>query len=348
MSENIPYSVNIHLESLLSRRDLTPESAGEIMQAVIAGRVGAASVASLAVALRAKGESVGELAAFARVMRAAAVPVCAPAGTLDTCGTGGDKSDTFNISTATALVVAGMGIPVAKHGGRSVTSASGSVDVLKELGVNLDASPAVIERCIREAGIGFLFAQAHHPGMKHVAPVRRELGIRTIFNLLGPLSNPAGAKLQLLGVFDPSLCETFAAVLSLLGTTSAIVACGTGCNGGYLDEVSTFGPTRLARLRHGKINVEEFDAQSLGLPRPPAGALSAASPAASAKIIRSVLAGERGYARDIVVLNAAAAALVANKATEWTAALQLAGQSINAGRAATALARLVEVSHISG
>jgi anthranilate phosphoribosyltransferase len=345
MSEPAPFSVTAHLETLLAKRDLSAEAATEIMQAIIGGRVGAASVAALAIALRTKGESVGELAALAKVMRESSVRVNAPTGTLDTCGTGGDKSDTFNISTATALVVAGMGIPVAKHGGRSVTSASGSVDVLKELGLNLEAKPECVERCIREAGIGFLFAQAHHPGMKHVAPVRRELGIRTVFNLLGPLSNPAGAKLQLLGVFDPSLCETFANVLKIMGTQSAIVACGAGSNGGHLDEVSTFGPTRLARLKNGVVSIETFDAQALGLKPPPTGALSARTPSASAKIIQSILAGEKGPARDIVVLNAAASALVADKAADWGGGVKLAEKSIDAGRAATALQKLIVVSN---
>lgn len=340
------YSVSAHLETLLARRDLSRESAAELMAAIIGGRVGAASIAAVAIALRAKGESVQELAAFASTMRAFAVAVEAPDDALDTCGTGGDKSDTFNISTATALVAAGMGIPVAKHGGRSVSSKAGSADVLAALGVQIEAQPEIIARCIREAGIGFMFAPAHHPGMKHAAPVRRELGVRTFFNLIGPLSNPVGAKLSLLGVFEPSLCEKFAQVLKLLGSRSAMVVCGVGPGGsGYLDEMSTFGPTTVARLREGRIAVEQVDARPLGFSPPNSEALRAGSAADSKLIIRAIVAGHKGPARDIVVLNAAAAALVAGKASDWPEGIRAAERSLDEGRAATALRKLVETSN---
>lgn len=345
MSDPTPYSITPHLETLLAKNDLSPESASELMQAIVAGRVGPASVAALIVALRAKGESVHEIAAFARVMRSSSVAVKAPAGTLDTCGTGGDKSETFNISTAAALVVAGMGIPVAKHGGKSVSSTSGSADVLKELGVNLDAKPNCVEECIKAAGIGFMFAPMHHPGMKHVAPVRRELGVRSVFNLLGPLSNPAGAKLQLIGVFHPALCEVFAQVLKLLGSESAMVVCGAGPGSGHLDEVSTFGPTTIAHLKNGSIRVEQLDAASLGFAKPDPRALGAANCAESARVIRSVLDGTKGAAREIVVLNAAAAAIIAAKATDWKAGIVLAEKSIDSGAAKAALAKLVAASN---
>ncbi|HEY3324725.1 MAG TPA: anthranilate phosphoribosyltransferase [Planctomycetota bacterium] len=347
-SPQIPMSFPIsrQLEILLSRRDLSREEATELMTAIVEGRAGGASIAGIAIALRAKGESVEELAAFASVMRERAVHVKVPVDTLDTCGTGGDASGTFNISTATALVAAGMGIHVAKHGGRSASSKSGSADVLTALGVKIEVSPSCVERCISEAGIGFLFAPAHHPAMKHVAPVRKELGVRTIFNLIGPLSNPAGAAMQLLGVCEPSLCEKFARVLMSLGSRSAMVICGAGPGGtGCLDEMSTFGPTHVARIKDGKLSSEDINAKDFGIPVPAADALCAADTNASAEIVRGVLSGKEGPARDIVVLNAAAAGLVAEKASDWKAALELARESIDSGRANAALEKLVKLTN---
>jgi anthranilate phosphoribosyltransferase len=330
-----------YLETLLAGKDLSSEDATLLAKAIAAGRVGEGSLAALLMALRAKGESVAEVAAFAKVMRDLAVAVKAPAGALDTCGTGGDKSGTFNISTAVAFVAAGMGIPVAKHGGRAVSSQAGSADVLTSLGVNTDVEVACIEKCLQEAGIGFMFAPAHHPGMKHVSAVRKELGVRTIFNLLGPLANPAGAKLQLMGVCDPAWCEKLATVLALLGSESALVVCGAGPGGvGHLDEISTFGPTKLARLNNGQVSVEELKPESLGFQVPASGALRAANAAESAAIITAVLEGKKGPPRDIVLLNAAAAALVAKKAADWPAALALAAESIDSRRALAALQKI--------
>jgi anthranilate phosphoribosyltransferase len=340
------YNVAAHLETLLSGKHLAVAESSELMKAIIEGQVGAASIAAFAIALRAKGETAEELAAMAGVMRSYAVKVDAPDDALDTCGTGGDKSATFNISTATALVAAGMGIPVAKHGGRSVSSKTGSADVLRVLGVNIEGTPDRIARCIKEARIGFMFAPNHHLGMKNVAPVRKELGIRTVFNFLGPLANPAHCKLSLLGVPEPSLCEKFAHVLKLLGSRSAMVVCGTGPGGqGYLDEMSTFGPTTVARLRDGAVAVEQVDAQQFGITVPAPDALHAADAQASARIIEEILAGKKSPARDIVVLNAAAAALVADKANTWPEALRAAEKSIDAGYASTALAALVLISN---
>jgi anthranilate phosphoribosyltransferase len=336
------------LNTLLARRDLPASDATALMRAIIAGELSPAGIAAIAVALRAKGESVDELTAFARVMRESSIAVAAPGGTLDTCGTGGDGSDTFNISTAAALVAAGMGIPIAKHGGRSATSKCGSADVLKALGVNIEANAACVSACIEKAGIGFMFAQSHHPGMKHVAPVRREMGVRTVFNLLGPLSNPAGAKLQLLGVFEPALCEKFAAVLRNLGSTSAMVVCGAGGgNCDHLDELSTFGPTTVARLERGEIRMELVDPATLGLPRSAPEDLRVSDAASSAAMIRAMLDGKKGAPRDIVVLNAAAAAIVAGKAAQWPEALALAAGSIDSGRARQALANLVQYSQVT-
>jgi len=335
-----------YLEALLARKDLSDSLAAVLMTAIIEGRVGAVSIAAVAMALRAKGESVAELAAFAKVMRAHAVSIAAPEEALDVVGTGGDKSETFNVSTATAFVAAGLGIPIAKHGGRSVSSRTGSADVFTALGVKIEAPPLVIARCIKEAGIGFMYAPRYHPGMRYAAPVRKELGVRTVFNLLGPLSNPAGAKLSLLGVYDPSLCEKFAQVLKLLGARAAMVVCGAGPGGtGFLDEMSTFGPTTVARLRDGNIAMEQVDAQQFGLAVPAKEALYAADAAASARIIREVLNGQKGPARDIVVLNAAAAALVAGKAADWAEGLRAAERSIDEGRAAAALENLVRITN---
>jgi anthranilate phosphoribosyltransferase len=342
--DSAAYSFTPHLETLLAKNDLSENTCVELMNALMDGLVFPASVAAWMVALRAKGESAEELAALASVMRKRAVAVKAPPGTLDTCGTGGDGSATFNISTAAALTAAGMGIPVAKHGGRSVSSKTGSADVLKALGVNIDAKPDVIERCIATAGIGFMFAPNHHPGMKYVAPIRRELGVRTVFNLLGPLSNPAHAPYQLLGVYEPALCEKFARVLQKLGSQSALVVCGAGSGSGYLDEVSTFGPTTIAVLKNGSISVEHIDARQFGIERPSADALAVRNAEDSAAIIRDLLNGKKGPHRDIVVLNAAAAGLAANKASEWPEALKLAERAIDEGRAAAALAKLVETA----
>ncbi len=340
-----PLVIKPYLESLLSGVDLDEAAAAAVMAAVVEGRLPAPSMAAFLTALRAKGETEHELAAFAAVLRAHARRVQAPEGTVDTCGTGGDSSGTFNISTAAALVAAGMGIPVAKHGNRSVSSASGSADVLKALGVNIDAPLLIVEKCLREAGIAFLFAPALHPGMKHAAPVRRELGIRTVFNLLGPLSNPAFAKRQVLGVYEPRLCALFARVLAKLGSTDALVVCGAGAGGtGHLDEISTFGPSLIARLRNGEVLEEEFIPASLGLATPGAAALAVDGPEKSAATIRAVLAGQAGPARDVVVLNAAAAAQVAGLASDWKSGMDLAAASIDSGKALRALERLATLS----
>ncbi|HLX63786.1 MAG TPA: anthranilate phosphoribosyltransferase [Planctomycetota bacterium] len=339
------FSIKPILDALLERRDLSREQSRDFMAALIDGRMPPASIAAFAIALHMKGESVEELAALAGAMRERAVPIHAPVGALDTCGTGGDCAGTFNISTAAALVVAGMGIPVAKHGGRAATGATGSADVLKALGVNVDAPPEIVERCVREAGIGFLFAPTFHPGMRHAAAVRRELGVRTVFNLLGPLSNPAGAKHQLLGVCQPDLCEKFARVLMLLGSESAMVVCGAAPDGrGHLDEISTFGPTTVARLKDGDLKIVSVDPLKLGVAPGKPEELLAADAAQSAALIRATLDGARGSARDIVVLNAAAAAQIAGLAPTWVEGLNLATESIDSGKARVVLAKLVAVS----
>jgi anthranilate phosphoribosyltransferase len=343
-----PFVIRPHLERLLEGRDLEGAAAREVMEAIVAGRVPPPSLAAFLIALRAKGESEGELAAFAAVLREKSIRIQAPAGTLDTCGTGGDASATFNISTGVALVAAALGVPVAKHGNRSVSSQCGSADVLKFLGAHLEPPPPVLERCLRAAGIAFLFAPALHPGLRHAGPVRRELGVRTVFNLLGPLCNPARAGRQLLGVFEPRWCEVFARVLRDLGSEAALVVCGAGPGGeGCLDEVSTWGTTRLAWLREGQVRIEEFDAARLGVPRPPAGALCVGTVEASARMLQEVLAGKRGWARDIVAVNGAAALQVAGRASSWEEGMALAAEALDGGKARATLDRLIALSNSS-
>lgn len=344
------YPIRPILEALLERRDLSQAQASEVMAAIVRGHVPPASIAAFAVALRMKGESVDELAGLAAAMCEHGVKIHAPPGAIDTCGTGGDASGTFNISTAAAIVVAGMGIPVAKHGGKAASSLSGSADVLHALGVKIDLDPAGVQRCLDTAGIGFLFAPTFHPGMKHAAPVRRELGVRTVFNLLGPLSNPAGAKSQLLGVSRPEHCELFAKVLQKLGSNSAMIVCGagpgsSGGGSGFLDEVSTFGPTTVARLKDGAIKVVSLDAQKLGIPLGTLDALRVDSAHASATLIRDLLDGKKSSARDIVLLNAAAGAQISGHAGTWIDGLALASQAIDSGAAKQALAKLIQVSN---
>ncbi len=341
-----PFRVSELLETLLAGEDLSNAQATEAMTAMVEGRVEPAGMAALLTALRAKGEKEQEIAAFASVLRTRTIHIPAPDNTLDTCGTGGDKSDTFNISTAAALVAAAMGIPVAKHGNRSISSRSGSADVLRVLGVNVEASPDTVVSCVRDVGIGFLFAPALHPGMKHAAPVRKELGIRTVFNLLGPLANPARAKRQLLGVFAPRYCSTFARVLQLMGSEKALVVCGTGPGGtGHLDEVSPWGPTQVARLEHGKLVEETFDPTQVGVHPPEADALAAKDPEDSARIIGDVLEGKAGPAFDTVVLNASAAAQAAGKAESWQQGVDLAKEVLVSGKAKSTLEKLIQASN---
>jgi len=344
---NESFAVRPHLERLLAGQTLDSASARAVMEAVLDNRIGVISLSAFLMALRAKGESETELTAFARVLRERCIKVHAPVGALDTCGTGGDLSNTFNISTGAALVAAGMGIPVAKHGNRSQTSSSGSADVLKALGVNVDAAPPVVERCLAEANVAFLFAPLYHPGLKHALPVRRELAVRTVFNLIGPLSNPAAATHQLVGVPEPRWCEIFVRTLKNLGSEAAMAVCGELPGNGFLDEVSTWGPTTIARLNRGRISVERFDVAALGLPRPAADALKVSSPAESAGKLRDVLDGKPGPARDVVLLNATAAALAAGKAPGWAEGMKLAADSIDSGRAKQALENLVRISNAS-
>ncbi|MCS7178145.1 MAG: anthranilate phosphoribosyltransferase [Anaerolineae bacterium] len=330
---------------VVERQNLTTEEAEEVMGQVMQGEATPAQIGGFLIALRMKGETVEEIAGFARAMRRHAVPVpTRRAPLVDTCGTGGDRSGTFNISTAAAFVVAGAGLPVAKHGNRSVSSHCGSADVLEALGVNLDLTPEAVARCVDEIGIGFLFAPRFHPAMKHAIGPRREMGVRTVFNVLGPLTNPAGAQVQVLGVYDPDLTETLAGVLGSLGCQAAFVV--HGADG--LDELSTTGPNRVSWLQNGSIRTFILDPEDLGLPRAPLSALQGGVAAENAAIIRSILQGEQGPRRDVVLLNAAAALVAGNCAADLREGLSLAAWSVDSGAALEKLETLVAFTQKEG
>lgn len=325
------------LKIVLSGRALDRAQARAAMNALIGGGVTDAQAGAFLAALRVRGETVPELIGFAEAMRARAVKVKARRRPLlDTCGTGGDGSGTFNISTTVAFVAAGAGAAVAKHGNRAVSSRSGSADVLEALGVRTDITPRLAAECVDVAGVGFLFAPAHHPAVAKVGPIRRQLGTRTVFNLLGPLSNPAGAKRQLLGVYSPSLVRPLAEALKALGAEDAMVVSSRD----GLDELSLSSPTVVARLRGGKVTVTEVTPESLGLKRRPLKALAGGDADKNAWITRAVLFGESGPARDVCLLNAAAALMVVGLARDWKEGLSMAEASIDSGRAAASLAIL--------
>ncbi|MCE2510311.1 MAG: anthranilate phosphoribosyltransferase [Alphaproteobacteria bacterium] len=308
---------------------------------LMAGEATAGQTGAFLMALRQRGETIDEITGAARVLRKMAVLVKAPAGAIDTCGTGGDASGTQNISTATALVVAGGGVPVAKHGNRAVSSKSGSADVLEALGVRLEANPKRVERALREAKVGFLFAPRHHQAMRHVTGVRKELGIRTIFNLLGPLANPAGAKRQLLGVYSRDWVEPMARVLNKLGTTRAWVVHGKD----GLDELTTTTTTYVAALSKGRVRSFEVAPEDADLPRAKPGELKGGDAAANARAIARLLEGQPGPFRNVVLLNAAAAFVIAEKARNLKQGVTLAADVIDTGKAQRSLAKLVEITN---
>jgi len=320
--------------------DLTREEAASAMEVIMTGQATPAQIGAFLVALRLKGETFEEIAGCAEVMRRHAAAVKASGVLVDTCGTGGDEKGTFNISTAAAFVAAGAGVKIAKHGNRSVSSKSGSADVLMALGVNVDAEVRVVERCIEEAGIGFLFAPRLHAAMKHAIGPRREIGIRTVFNILGPLTNPAGATRQLMGVFAPELTEKLGEVLARLGTERALVVCGED----GLDELSTMAPSRVTWVEGESVRTLTLDAADLGFARAGLDELRVGNADQSAAVIRRVLDGASGPARDIVLLNAAGAVIAAGKADDWPAAVEIASLAVDSGAARDALARLVAVS----
>lgn len=327
------------LEKLRDRVELTSDETQALFSGLMSGTVPPAAAGAALALLAAKGPTPIELGAAATVMRRHALTFDTPLhgdDLLDTCGTGGDGRGTFNISTAAALVAAGAGVRVVKHGNRSATSKSGSADVLEALGVRLDVPPARLPEVLAHAGVCFCFARAHHPAMKNVAEIRAALGIPTVFNLLGPLTNPAGARRQLLGVYKPELLYLLAETLLRLGSHHAWVVHGTD----GLDELSTLASTSVAEVKGGRVTRHVVDSRDFGLPRPNVADLIAESPAHSAQIIRRVLAGEKGPARDIIALNAAAALIVSGKAESLDAALRLALHAIDSGAAQAALDKL--------
>ena len=328
------------LAKLVDGQILSADEAHAFFAACLRGEPTPAQVAAAVTALRIRGETVEEIAAFATAMREAARTLDHPYDAIDTCGTGGDGQHTFNISTAAALVLAGAGLKVAKHGNRAMSSKSGSSDVLSVLGVNLQASPAQQRRSLDEAGIAFLFAPAYHGAMRHVGPVRAELGFRTVFNLLGPLSNPAGAKRQVMGVYDPRLLEPLAEVLGRLGATRAWTVHGQG-----LDELTTTGETEVAEWKDGAVRRFTVTPEDAGLPRADLAALRGGDAEENAVTLRALLDGATGAYRDIVLLNAAAALVVADRAADLAEGAALAAATIDDGRAAKALADLVEATN---
>ncbi|MCL4534756.1 MAG: anthranilate phosphoribosyltransferase [Bacteroidetes bacterium] len=323
---------------LIGRDHLTAEESEQVMQEIMRGEATQAQIGAFLTALRLNGETVDEIAGCAKAMRAHAISVRPAQRTLvDTCGTGGDGANTFNISTTAAFVVAGAGVAVAKHGNRSVSSRCGSADVLSVLGVPLDLPPEAVARCIDEVGIGFLFAPALHPAMKYAIGPRRELGIRTIFNILGPLCNPAAASRQLLGVYDGALTQPLGEVLRALGTEGALVV--HGADG--LDELSTTGPNTITAVSPDAVETSILDPLDLGLPRARLADLAGGTPEENAGTLRSVLNGKRGPKRDVVLLNAAAALVAGGKADDLVGGLSLAAESVDSGRAAGGLDALI-------
>lgn len=330
------------LKTVIAGRDLSREQAEAAFNQIMDGAWSEVQIAALLVAMATKGESVDEITGAASAMRAHSVKIeTGGREVIDTCGTGGTGLNTLNISTAAALVAAGAGAVVAKHGNRTNTRPSGSADVLAALGVNLDADPKAEARCLAEAGVCFCFAVRHHPAMKYAVPVRKSLAVRTIFNVLGPLTNPAGARRQLMGVFDDALVETIAEVLAALGAERVMVVHAED----GLDEISTTGPTHLAELIDGKVTSRTVKPEDFGLARASIDDLAVASAEDSAGRIRALLGGKAGPDRDVVVLNAAAALAVAGKARSIADALPLAGKSIDSGAAAAALDKLVAISN---
>ena len=330
------------LEKLVRHEDLTADEAAAAMADVMEGRAGAASIAALLSALVMKGERPAELVGFARTMRAHSVKLSQPPGDVfDTCGTGGDRSGTFNISSAAALVVAASGVKVAKHGNRSVSSRCGSADVFEHLGVDVSAAPPVVEHTLHEANIAFFFAPTFHPSMKHAAPVRRELGIRTAFNLLGPLTNPAGARRQIIGVPRPELGDLIARALLMLGTERTWVV--HGLDG--IDEISTTGYTKVLECRDGAMTSFYIHPAEFGLPKAGAADLKGGDAAHNAGMVRDVLAGRKGAPRDIVLFNAGAALMVAGRVNTVREGIAVAADAIDSGAASATLERMARGSH---
>ncbi len=330
------------LRQVVTGQSLARHVAHSAFSQIMDGAWTEAQIGGFLIALAAKGETVDEIAGGALAMREHVIPVdTANADVVDTCGTGGTGISTFNISTAVAMVLAGAGVAVAKHGNRTNTRASGSANVLESLGVNLDADPTQLAACLRDANVCFCFAVKHHPAMRYAVPVRKQLGVRTIFNVLGPLTNPAGARRQVMGVFDADLTETLAEVLGTLGATRAMVVHADD----GLDELSTTSETKVSEFAGGTVSTYRLRPGDVGIARATLDDLLVASAEESADVIRGVLDGEKGPARDIVLLNAAAALMVTDTVNDLTAGMSKAAHSIDSGAAAAALRKLVELSN---
>ena len=330
-----------YIARLVEQQDLSQQESRDAMALIMSGQATEAQIAGFLIALRAKGETVDEITGCALAMREAATTIeVGDLPVVDTCGTGGDRTGTFNVSTAAALVAAGAGVPVAKHGNRSVSSGSGSADVLEHLGVNIEAPVPVVERCIREAGIGFLFAPMLHKAMKHAIGPRRELAVRTVFNILGPLTNPAGARRQLLGIFSGELLETIGGVLRALGGQRAMVVHSSD----GMDELSVCDTSNVVEVTPEGIERRMLDPAQFGIPRAEMSALVVDGPEQSAEAIRAILGGQQGPKRDMVTLNAGAAIYVGGKAASIEEGIQAAAAAIDSGRAHEVLEKLREIS----
>ncbi len=325
-----------YISKLAEKQNLGQDEAEQAMKEIMEGRATDAQIAAFLVLLRLKGETIDEITACAKIMRQKSNSINPKAKFLvDTCGTGGDSSNTFNISTAAAFVASGAGAYVAKHGNKSISSRCGSADVLKELGVNIELEPRQVEKCIEEVGIGFMFAPMFHPAMKFASNARKEIGIRSIFNLLGPLSNPANAKSQLIGVFNASLLPAFAEVLKSLGSRHVIAVNGDG-----LDEITVCGKTKVCELKGGRIESYEISPKDFGFKLSSLSGITGGAPKENANIILDILRGAKGPKRDVVLLNAAAALLAAGKARGYKEGIGLAAQSIDSGNALKRLSEL--------
>ena len=328
------------IQSLVFGQSLTTEEAASVMEEIMEGKATPAQFGAFVTALRIKGETVDEIVGLAGTMRAKALRVSISEPLVDTAGTGGDDTHTFNISTVAALVIAGDGVKVAKHGNRAMSSQCGSADVLEALGVKIDLNAEQVQRCLEEVGIGFMFAQAFHPAMKYAAAPRREIGIRTVFNILGPLTNPAGAQAQVLGVADGSLVEKMALVLRGLGCHRALVVHGEDS----LDEITITGKTWVGELKDGRINNYSVSPEDFGLSRAGLAALRGGTTAENAALLRSILTGASGPQRDVVVMNAAAGLLVGDKVRTLQQGVELARKVIDDGQALAKLEQLIEFS----
>jgi anthranilate phosphoribosyltransferase len=323
-------------------KPLTQSQAEQAFGAIMAGEVTPSQLGAFLMALRVRGETVEEMTAAVKVMREKMTRISGPAKAIDVCGTGGDHAGTLNISTPVAIICAACEVTVAKHGNRAASSKSGAADVLAALGVNLEADMATLERALNEVGTSFLWAQKHHTAMRHVGPTRAELGTRTIFNLLGPMSNPAGVKRQLLGVFSADWLEPMAQVLRNLGTEHAWLVHGSD----GLDEITTTGPTQVVELRHGAIRSFTIAPEDFGIARSDAAALKGGDATSNAQAIRGLLEGVKGSYRDIVLLNSAAALVIAERASDMPSALALAADALDTGKAKRVLSELVSITNL--